>query len=854
MLRTAPVTALVGNLVWGTDAVWACWEVAPSTYRHLSDPGKLRLREHLRAALLSIPGDALLAGVVEPWPWASLADAVGTDHPRRQRRELAEAQLAAVDDIDLLRRRFVLAVALPSERRSGWSRFGSSWSTMFGVTPSAPSSGEVSTRRRQADALAGRLGRCLPLTAATPGLIRWLYARVTSRGLVSEPSFDPAVWNPRMTGRRGHQVTVGLAGLWDCEFWEGGDGHDPDRPRHRRFVRVDGDDGPSYQSYACVADMPAEWEFPDGLGEWLHHLDEFEFPVEWALRIRSVDNQAAQRAVTKHARELQGQIDQYEADPAGAPPALLAAIDANDDERAVLSANPAERELRVTTIVSVAAPDLATSEARAAALHADFASRSYGLPRPTGEQVELMAACLPGSRTPRVCNDYQQYLLAGDLASAAPCTTDRVGHDSGLLLGVTTDSGLTTPVLIEPAYGPSHDRSGCIGLVGQPGSGKSYTLKRMATSVVAAGGQFVTLDRTPMGEYVRLAHHLADELDVTVQVVEIGAERSGTSRVMLDPLQVFGRDDRESLAIGFLNVITGYEPRSTEGATIDEAVRTVAARGGVLADVVDELERLDAGEVARRVRQLTRGELGTLAFGTDGEQLDLAADVIVFHAPRLTLPDRNVQTNAHLAAQMTVEHYESMGVLYLVTGAARTVCFSDQSRFSVFCVDEAWALRANLHGDLLITETANDSRKHNAAVWLGTPHPAQLLDGRLREYLPIRMVFSQLDGAGPAAAQFIGMTPTDGLTTMLCDSLTGGLGQRECLLRDHDGRIARIKVLSAETVGLGAAAETNPSKVAAADTAIAELATVRQVTAATSAAPPPDPPVRLRILPRREAV
>ena len=85
-------------------------------------------------------------------------------------------------------------------------------------------------------------------------------------------------------------------------------------------------------------------------------------------------------------------------------------------------------------------------------------------------------------------------------------------------------------------------------------------------------------------------------------------------------------------------MITGYEPRSTEGATIDDAVRTIAARCGVLADVVDELEVLGSSEVARRVRQLTRGELGTLAFGTDGDQLDLSADVIVFHAPRLTLP------------------------------------------------------------------------------------------------------------------------------------------------------------------------------------------------------------------------
>ena len=93
---------------------------------------------------------------------------------------------------------------------------------------------------------------------------------------------------------------------------------------------------------------------------------------------------------------------------------------------------------------------------------------------------------------------------------------------------------------------------------------------------------------------------------------------------------------------------------------------------------------------------------------------------------------------------------------------------------------------------------------------------------------------------------------------MLCDSLTGGLGQRECLLRDHAGRIARIKVLAAETVGLGAAAETNPSKVAAADAAIAELASVRQVAAMAIAGqePPPAPEstMRLRILPRKEAV
>ena len=186
-------------------------------------------------------------------------------------------------------------------------------------------------------------------------------------------------------------------------------------------------------------------------------------------------------------------------------------------------------------------------------------------------------------------------------------------------------------------------------------------------------------------------------------------------------------------------------------------------------------------------------------------------------------------------------------------GRRAPVRFSDQSRFSVFCVDEVWALRANLHGDLLITETANDSRKHNAAVWLGTPHPAQLLDGRLREYLPIRMVFSQLDGAGPAAAQFIGMTPTDGLTTMLCDSLhrRPGPARSACCATTSasPSRCCRPR----PSVWAQRPRPTRPRSPPPTQPSPSS-ATVRQVTAATSAARPPDPPVRLRILPRREAV
>ena len=125
-----------------------------------------------------------------------------------------------------------------------------------------------------------------------------------------------------------------LAHLTDAVVKEGGSADDEDRPRHRRYVRIDGPAAArTYQTVLAMADMPHYFRFPGGDGEWLYHADHVGFPVDWCVRIRAVRNLDAQAKVRRKHRDLVGQIDEYDGEVIGAPPQLAEAIQAIDDER-----------------------------------------------------------------------------------------------------------------------------------------------------------------------------------------------------------------------------------------------------------------------------------------------------------------------------------------------------------------------------------------------------------------------------------------------------------------------------------------------------------------------------------------
>jgi hypothetical protein len=823
-----PARAVVGHLIWSADGgVWALWRASPFPHAHTAEADKLAVHARIRGMFVNLPTDSMLLSVCERLDPLDVVDkmAEGVDvEGRAPWGVVCEATAEWLGRVVLHRRRYYVAVALPSAKKGEWREalrhavadIGGG----FGLAPRPVPADEIALRRRQARELEARLAQHIPISPVTAGEVCWLYSRALRRG-ANEPPLDE-LWEPSLALDGAGPADAGpndveaaerwrprgvLAHLTDVVLKEGGDAEDDDRPRHRRYVRVDSAAGSTYHTVLAFADMPHYFTFPGGGGEWLYYADHVGFPVDWCVRVRSVRNIDAQAKVRRKHRDLVGQIGEYDGETTGAPPQLAEAIQAIDHERTELGANPAEPEVQATVLLSIAAPSLAELESKAGALTSLFEPQEYGLARPTGGQIGLLRSMLPGTGVAPVCRDYTQFMLARDLAAGSPFCGADIGDPNGLLLGVSLDGGTGTPVLFDPAFGPKVNTSPSLAAVGRLGSGKSFFLKRLCWDTIARGGQVVTIDRTRSGEYVTFARSVTGRVQVVR--LEAGAD------VCLDPLRSFSGDERATVALGFLSLLAGCSAQSDEGAALAEAVETMAKRPDAgLGDVVDELERLGADPhrpddaargLARRLGNYRRSVTGQIAFGRR-QPMSLDADLIVFWAPNLALPDRETLSSEHRSRMMLPEQVLGQALLYLVAAVGRRVVFSDPSRFAAALYDEAWALLASPFGQSLLIEGVRDGRKHNGAIWLASQHPNDFAVSELQDLLGSRFVFRQARSAIPASLRFLGVPDSaDAAAT-----IEHGLDSGQCLYRDVRERVGLIQVLPPVLPQLEEAFDTAP--------------------------------------------
>jgi hypothetical protein len=835
-----PATAVIGHLVWSrAGTVWAVWRVKESPYKWLSTRRKLAEHSRVRTMLAGLPDESMILSVAARIDPGEVAEAMigGIDLVRHPGwLDAVDSTLDRLETVELYRRRHYLCVQLPkSSGRAKWANLwraaSASVLAAWGMASPPVPARDVTAALRQAEELEAQLG-AIQLEPTTTGELQWLFARAVRRGLPSEPHL--AGWTePRLRWiqRRGEAMVTSpsLTPLLDGCYQEGGDGDDADRPLHRRYLKVTSDEGVSYQTFATVADAPQQFSFPGGLSEWLYVADQLPFPVDWACRIRTVPNWQATRSATRQQRELMGQLPEYDGEPAGPPPSLAAAIDAVDDERAALAANPSEPELQVAMVFGTWAPTLAELEMRAKTLQRIYKGAEYHLPRPTGGQLQLFESMLPGATTPQACHDYRQYLLPRDLAAGMPFAGSAVGDTGGMLLGASRDAGCVRPVLLDPASGPRNDRDGSIAAFGTLGSGKSYLAKRLAATVLMRGGKMILIDRTQAGEYVRFATTMA-ELGIRSQVVTV----SDDGGLLLDPLRIFAPTTARQVALGYLGMVCGLDPTSLEAAALDKAVEGVAARGGGrLYDVLAELERLaelgpefrHGRELALRLRAISNNRFGSPAWA-DGPTIDTSVDCTVIHLPNLAVPRREVLLSEHLSRKLLPEQICSLGLLYLVAALARGVIFQDPAQFAALCMDEAWALTSTLPGQQLLEEVLRDGRKHNAAAWIFSQNPADL-PRELSDLVSVRFIFGLNGDAAVDGLRWLGIDASRDNVDVLehwaarrevVHNAEGDVmapPPPECLIRDASGRVGRIQVLDAETELLRAGFESNPTRLAA---------------------------------------
>lgn len=818
------VRVTAGPCLWTDDgAVWAGWRLGRPGHGLQDLDEILALHERVRQLLCTLPVAAQLLGVTRPVPHADLVSRVTQGVPpdaREAWRRHAAPDVAQLASGGLAQRRVYLFAQLESPSPVGMVRAG--LNALLGPAGRPTPPPDQHARRRAlagAAALQARLQQLVSLAPVLHEEVRWLHERTLYRGLTSRPvpPRPPAAPTARSLPRPRR-----LTPTWDdVVVHEGGTPGDRGRPRHRRYVRVDSEDGSAFQTTALVAGLPASFAHPGG-AEWLALAETLPFPVDWTVRVLAVPNGTARARARRQHRQLLAQVAEHEGEPAGPPPQLAAALAGVEAEQAALADHPTDPELEATLCFTTWARDLPGLEDRATRLADVLRARGADPHRPTGDQAALMAVGLPATPSPPVVRDYVQHLMPRDLAAAAPLVGSAVGDPQGIPVGATVGTGLPEPVLLDPGLGPATNRSGSLGICGALGSGKSHLVKRLVLGVVARGGTVVTLDRSGTGEYVRLAQAVDPRLPgVEAEVVTL----DGTATVGLDPLRTFSGPDRGRVALAVLCLLTRAAPTGPDGACLAEAVRHVAVGDGRLVDVVDVLEGMGdrpARTLARILRPHVDHPLGRLLFG-DHPAPGRGRGYRCFHAPGLRLPDRPVG-GPRDDRSVLPEELLGQALLHSIAALARDMAFADPATFGAVLVDEAWALTSTALGRAMLLDTIRDGRKHNAAAWVVSQHPDDLGDDVLAHLLGVRVAFTQSGGAAPAAARLLGLSPTPPITQLLT-----GLPVGTAVMRDLAGRVGTVRVAPSADPQVRALLDTRPSAASADASSAGPSATVAEL-------------------------
>jgi len=828
-----PVRHISGNLLWTTNAaVWGVWKVDSENYTHASRATKRERLDALESLFKSMTGEVLLLSLCPQVDAASVVKRMmsGIDEDRSSRYlDMSLNVLEELQKWPLTGRVDFLALPLPNldlkqTTRAVASSAQAELMTLLGLPVPPVSVGEEEQRLAQARRMASSWPTGIRLRPATEAEILWIYGHSARRG-ISEPML-PEEGTPRALRGRGHTVTAHTQVVLD----EGGrsdrTSKAPTNPFRRRYLKASTEHGDSYQALCILSEMPEAFVFPGS--EYLASLDEFGFPIDWAVRLMVEPGSKAEPRSRRQQRELAHQRGEYDGETAGVPASLDKASFSLDEYRDRLTSSATEVEIRASIIVCVWGehPDEANENAASLANH--FGGNDYTLVRPVGDQIALFEAMLPGVKTPRPVLDYTQFLLARDFAMALPFSGCSLGDDTGYLYGIQLSGGGARPVLIDFSHGPRVNASASAAYVGELGSGKSVGMKSAMYSILSTGhregtaksrGRALVIDRTPQQEWSRFA----EACPGSTQVIRFDEH----ARISLDPLRVFRGRRAARYCESFLTPLLGISPMSLEGVTLAEGIEAtrigpnpsmaalienlaLRARTPDPEEANDAAVRASASELVRTLRALAKKDLGRTIFDPSLPVVRITdADSIVFAVDRIGLPTKE-ELSEHRLPSLEIEKKIGWRLMYLITALCREIAFSNPQEFCGVFLDECWWLTSSAEGSNLLLELIADGRKHLAAAFAGSHDPYDIgpkseIGDKIRALLSHIFVFRHRSKTLAARClDFLDLDPTDPqMIKMITENLSPinlndeerALRAGECLYRDLRKRIGGMKVL-----------------------------------------------------------
>lgn len=825
-----PVTAVRGHLTWTlSGTVWATWRMQ-GLPRGLgnSELNDARRRMH-RALLQGLIGEYMLLGLNTDISSDDIANRMLDGVDIEENPEWAEEVLLTAerhDEEPLSDRDYWITAPLKPSGLRGHSqaagrRFGQPLHDALGLPPQIPTKQEVQSALIAAARIETALPKVFKPRRATTREQAWIASQAMTRGLYGTGP-APAPNDATVTGATADAVkeAPGLHTATAKTFPkplidEGGQSDSHSKASrlnvfNHRYLKIQSDRAtdPSYQVLLALSGSPSGgWE--EGL-DWVGLIDELSVGADWAFRIRSISARDAKRRNKRAEANLDDQANQQEGTAAitGSGGELDEIQQLLTEYHRALNSSQREVEVQSTLIVAVGGQTADEAKEKATFFQKSFRDNlEFEFDIPLGGQEALWWAMLPGTPHTRTINEFAEMTTGSHFASLAPMASSDLGDSRGILLGENITSGTRRPVLLDLWGQITGDVSGSVGIVGEPGSGKSVLMKSILGATYDRGDRFVAIDRTKAREYGVFAESLSKSDSAIADLTE--------PKYSLDPLRVFGPRTGAGAMLTLCSAILGVPSRSPEGVFLAQLLNEREAetrRFTSAGALMEELERLrentsEASRLLGLMRLYSATEFGDVLFNPNLPPLDLKRRGIVFLTHGVELPSIAEVNNPRQFDQLGPKKIFGHGMYALLTDISQEICFGNRNELAVFGVDELSHVTASPQGSQKMTEFFVDGRKHGAPCVVATQDARQLGDDIGRAMIKNRVITRQTDRS--AARHNLEwfhekFGESDELVELVAEELsplgpdgkvpTGRRG--ETLFADAQGRMGKMRVLA----------------------------------------------------------
>jgi hypothetical protein len=780
------------DLAMSDTHAWTCVRVPTVPYEFLGYEDRKSIAERIYLALAAIvtgvnPIDAHLIITSRPFDtdwWAhQLDERVQRQRPAPGWANYRDAMKRHLADQEYLNKEVYLLIDLGQRKASiknqGLDLLGpvrkliSATETALDMEDFAVAESELEHFRARAKDIQRSLGQSqIQAVPAHPNTVAWLAMRPLYPDMVtpSPTSVDRMVWGPG-------------------EIQSLAEGFIENKRRHLEITQVDWETGQEVTGYTatlCFSRFPDVLSFPDQ-EPWMHFASALAFPVDLSSRFTLVPAARVAKDVGRKLLEVKDQAHHIGETGAAVPIEVMEQYEKATALEYIISRDRqpwvyGRHRLRV----SASSQEELTARVKKTIEH--YRDLGIDVVWPSGDQLDLLCEAMPADRVRGKAYFQRQelHLIGGGMPTAAAEVGDRTFKGAGWLgpsIGETT-SRVRTIVNFSPHVAMARNSPPGVAITGAPGGGKSFLAFTLAYQMAMQGVWTIYIDpkadAKPMANLPGLG--AAKEFDL----------REGNDG-MLDPFTLADDVNQAALlALETVRLMLGGKMSPEREEALITALNIVAAEATPsLGRVVDILqantESAEARSLGLTLDMMRKLPFARLCFSARaGEAIRPQDGLTVITLLGLELPTADMSHDDY-----SYENRLAVSVMYLLTRYARSLMLSlDKNQPKAICIDEAWAITSTPQGAKLIPEVARMGRAHNTALVLVTQNAADLMKESVTNSISTVFAFrSTINDEIDSVLKLLNAEVHEGHRTTVRELYNG-----ECLMRDVDGRIARVQI------------------------------------------------------------